>query len=170
MTSLVAISAGDSPTSKTRALAAAGLELHGGGELVELLSLSAEGLLGRHDDAAVAAAVDAAIAADVLLVASPVYRATYTGALKAFFDRFPPDSLRSTVTVLAATAIAPAHFLSLDTGMRPLVTSLGGWASPSVVYAVGDDFVDGVPGADLRSRLGAALAEASTVADALRRP
>ena len=43
---LVAVHAGESSTSRTRALAAAALELGGGGELVELSQLPAEGLLG----------------------------------------------------------------------------------------------------------------------------
>src|SRR5579884_113306 len=36
-----------------------------------------------------------ALAADLLVVASPTYKATYTGLLKAFVDRFPPNALRA---------------------------------------------------------------------------
>lgn len=163
MTSLVAVSAGDSPTSKTRALAESAIELHGGGTLIELLSLPADALLGRAKDAAVDDAVELATGAEVLVIASPTYRATYTGALKAFFDRFPADSLGSTACVLAGTAGIKEHFLSLDTGMRALVASLGGWSVPTVVYAIGEDFVDGRPGDALRDRMAAALAEADAI-------
>ena len=156
--SVVAISAGDSPTSKTRALAAAA-----GGALIDLLSLPADGLLGRSPSADVDAAVAVAAGASTLVVATPVYRATYTGALKAFFDRFPADALRGTAVVLCETSVSRDHYLSLDTGGRSLVASLGGWTVPTVVYAVSADFVDGSPGPDLLALLRQALDEAASV-------
>src|SRR5688572_10170549 len=128
---LVAVSAGDSPGSKTRALASAALVLSGGGELIDLHELPADALLGRADDDLVADAVAASMAADVLVVATPVYRATYTGALKAFFDRFPYGGLSATAVVLAATAGAAEHFLALDTGLRAMIASLSGWTVPT---------------------------------------
>ena len=158
MTDVVAVSAGDSPTSKTRALAAAA-----GGRLIDLLDLPADGLLGRAPSPDVDEAVAAAAAASTLVVATPVYRATYTGTLKAFFDRFPTDALRGTAVVLCATAGSRDHFLSLDTGGRALVASLGGWTVPTVVYAVSADFVDGEPGPELRALLQRALDEAARV-------
>jgi len=163
---LVAVSGADSPTSKTRALVAAVVEERGG-QLIDLLDLSADGLLGRREDAAVATAVETASNADVLIVATPVYRATYTGAIKAFFDRFAPRALARTAVVLVATAIAKEHFLSLDTGGRALIASLEGWTVPQVVYATGDDFVDGGPGDDLLERLRAAVDQAERLAAAI---
>jgi FMN reductase len=159
--SLVAVSAGDSAVSKTRALAAAAIEVQGGGELVDLSSLPADALLGRATDAATTAAVEAASRAGILLAATPVYRATYSGTLKAFFDRFAPNALAGTAVVLAATAIAPEHFLSLDTGMRPLIASLGGWSVPTVVYATGTDFTDGSPSDRVLDNPRTALSEAA---------
>jgi FMN reductase len=157
---LVAVSAGDSPTSKTRALARSALDIEGGGRLLDLIELPAEGLLGRRPDPAVDEAVASASSAGILVLATPVYRATYSGALKAFLDRFPTDALVRTAVVLCATAAAPAHFLALDTGGRALVASLGGWTVPTVVYATGRDFEDNTPGAALLDVLGSALAEA----------
>jgi len=165
--SLVAVHAGESASSRTRAVAAAALELGGGGELIELAQLSADGLLGRTDDAEVAGAVSAAAAADVLVLASPVYRATVSGALKAFLDRFPTGALAGTAVVLAATAAVPEHYLSLDTSGRALVASLEGWTVPTVVYATSADIVDGVLSPTLRDRLARALAEAAAVSDGL---
>ena len=158
MSSLVAISAGDSVGSKTRALAAAA-----GGRLIDLLALPADGLLGRATSAEVDEAVVAASGASMLVVATPVYRATYSGALKAFFDRFATDALRGTAVVLCATAGSRDHFLSLDTGGRALVASLGGWAVPTVVYAVSADFVDGEPGPAVLATLRQVLDEAASI-------
>jgi FMN reductase len=161
---LVAVSSGDSATSKTRALAVAALDIGGGGLLVDLVDLSADGLLGRHPHPEVDHAVAAASAADVLVLATPVYRATYSGTLKAFLDRFPADALHTTAVVLCATAATPAHFLALDTGGRALVASLGGWTVPTVVYATGQDFAEGVPGSSVLETLRTALGEARALA------
>jgi len=165
---LVVVSSGDSPTSKTRALANAAIELGGGGRLIDLVELPADALLGRRQDWAVDDAVGAASSAGVLVLATPVYRATFNGALKAFLDRFPTDALLRTAVVLAATAGSPAHFLSLDTGGRSVVASLGGWTVPTVVYATGADFTDGHPGPALLESLGAALGQARSLAAVFR--
>jgi FMN reductase len=160
---LVAVSAGETPTSKTRVLALAALDAGGGGQLIELTDLSAEGLLGRSADRAVEEAVVAAADASILVLASPVYRATVSGALKAFLDRLPTQALEGTAVVLVATAGSPLHYLSLDTSGRALVASLGGWSVPTVVYATGADFQDGVPSSALLDTIARALAEAAAV-------
>jgi FMN reductase len=162
--SLVVVHAGESASSRTRAVALAALEIGGGGELVELSALSADGLLGRSADPDVDAAVAAASGASILVLASPVYRATVSGALKAFLDRFAAGALAGTAVVLIATAAIPEHYLSLDTGGRALVASLDGWTVPTVVYATSGDVVDGVVGEAVRERLARALDEARIVA------
>ena len=162
--SLVVVSSGDSPTSKTRALAAAALDLGGGGRLIDLIGLSADALLGRrHDDVV----DDAVAAASVLVLATPIYRATFNGTLKAFLDRFPADALSRTAVVLAATAATPDHYLSLDTGGRSVVASLGGWTVPTVVYATGADFTDGRPSDPVVAILRTALDQATSLSAAL---
>jgi len=161
--SLVAVSSGDSPTSKTRALAEAALEVGGGGRLIDLIDLPADALLGRRQDDAVDDAVAAASSASVLVLATPVYRATFSGALKAFLDRFATDALARTAVVLAATAGGPTHYLALDTGGRAVVASLGGWTVPTVVYATSADFHEGRPSEPVVDNLRAALAQARVV-------
>ena len=164
--SLVAVSAGESATSKTLKLVAG--EVTGrGGRVIDLSQLDANGLLGRSDDPAVADAVAAAAAASVLVVATPIYRATYTGALKAFFDRFQTGALAKTAVVLVATAGIADHFLSLDTGGRALVASLEGTTVSKVVYAISADFVDGEPKPELLDKLRAAIDQAEAVAASL---
>jgi FMN reductase len=164
---LVVVSSGDSATSKTRALANAAVELGGGGLLVELVELPADALLGRVQDQAVDDAVAAALSAGVLVLATPVYRATYNGALKAFLDRFPTDALARTAVVLVATAASPAHYLALDTSGRAVVASLGGWTVPTVVYATGADFTTDGPGPAVLENLSVALGQARSLAAAL---
>jgi FMN reductase len=167
--SLVVVSAGESATSRTRALADRALALGGGGRLIDLADLSADGLLGRRPDAEVDDAVQAAAAASVLVLASPIYRATVSGAMKAFLDRFPTAGLSGTAVVLVATAAAPQHYLALDTSGRALVASLDGCTVPTVVYAISADVVDGRPSAELDARLARALAEGAQLAEGLAR-
>jgi FMN reductase len=162
--SLVVVHAGESASSRTRAVALAALDAGGGGELVELSELSADGLLGRAADPEVEAAVAAASAASILVLASPVYRATVAGALKAFLDRFPTGGLAGVAVVLVATAAVPEHYLSLDTSGRALVASLEGWTVPTVVYATSGEIVDGKVSDAVRERLVKALDEAALVA------
>jgi FMN reductase len=163
---LVAISAGESATSKTLNLVAGEVRARGG-RVIDLSQLDGNGLLGRTEDADVADAVAAAASASVLVVATPIYRATYTGALKAFFDRFQPGALAKTAVVLVATAGIPDHFLALDTGGRALVASLEGTTVSKVVYAISADFVDGVPKPELLDTLRAAIDQAEAVAASL---
>jgi FMN reductase len=164
---LVAVSSGDSATSKTRALAVAALEVGGGGRLIDLIDLPADALLGRRQDDAVDDAVAVAASASVLVLATPIYRATFNGSLKAFLDRFEANALARTAVVLAATAGGPAHFLSLDTGGRSVVASLGGWTVPTVVYATSADFTDGQPSSAAVDALRTALAQARALGDAI---
>ena len=162
--SLVVVHAGESASSRTRAVALAALDAGGGGTLVELSELSADGLLGRAADPEVEAAVAAASAASILVLASPVYRATVAGALKAFLDRFPTGGLAGVAVVLVATAAVPEHYLSLDTSGRALVASLEGWTVPTVVYATSGEIVDGKVSDAVSERLVKALDEAALVA------
>lgn len=76
------------------------------------------------DDSAVAHEVERVLAADVLVVASPTYKATYSGLLKAFLDRVGTGALTgSAVPVLLGGA--PNHTLAIDTHFTPLLQELG---------------------------------------------
>ena len=160
---LLALNASHSATGSTRALADLAVVRNGEGRVVDLVSLSAAGLLGVGSDEEVSALLVDIAAADVLVLATPVYRATYSGIAKVVFDQLPQDALRGTAVVLAATAAGPGHFLALDTGGRALVASLGGWTVPTVVYASKADFDGGVPSDVVARAFDDALDEARRV-------
>ncbi len=161
---VVALNGSPSRPSRSRTLAARALELAGGGRLVDLAELDPGALLALRSDPAVDEVRDAVGASDVLIVATPVYRATYTALTKTIFDLLPMEGLRGTVVVPIASGYGPEHSLSVDHGLRPLVASLGGWTTPTGVYAtradVGDD---GTIAPALDERLGRAVAEALAV-------
>ena len=49
---------------------------------------------------------------DLVVAASPTYKASYTGLLKAFLDRYGNDGLAGTVAVPVMTGAAPVHALT----------------------------------------------------------
>jgi FMN reductase len=165
--SVVAVNGSPSPTSSTSALAHAAIELAGGGVVVNVGDLDADALLLRGEHESLRAALETITNATTLVLATPVYRATYSGLLKLVLDQLPPNALRGTAVVLAATAASELHFLALDTGGRSVVASLGGWTVPTVVYATPEGFVDKVPTEKTIGLLRRALREATTITTAL---
>jgi FMN reductase len=62
---------------------------------------------------------------DLIIVASPTYKATYTGLLKSFLDRYGNNSLGTTVAVPVMTGAASIHALAPEVFLRPLLVELG---------------------------------------------
>lgn len=152
----VAISGSPRAPSKSKTLAEAlirALEQHGyTPSMVDVATLPAEALLARTS----APEIDAAIAdvgrAQIVIAATPTYRALYTGALKCFFDLMPPEHLHGKICIPVQTAASLAHFLAIDHGLKPLFASLGGVAIDGV-YATDDQFLDGAPNEKLMERI-----------------
>jgi FMN reductase len=160
--SLVSLNGSHSASSSTHAVATLAAELYGSGEIVDLVTLDPAGLIGTSPSPDVAGLLAAIAEASILVLVTPIYRATYSGLLKVVFDQLPAGGLKGKAAVLAATAGGPAHYLALDTGMRSLVASLDGWTVPTVTYATPADF-DEVkhPSDNVRASLEAGLAEAA---------
>jgi FMN reductase len=62
---------------------------------------------------------------DFVIVASPTYKASYTGLLKAFLDRYAHDGLGGVTAIPVMTASAPEHALAVEFTLRPLLVELG---------------------------------------------
>jgi len=88
-------------------------------------------------------------ASDVLIAASPTYKATYTGLLKVFFDRYSNNALAGTVAVPVMTGAAPIHALAPELHLRPLLVELGATTPTRGLYVTEAQFddLDGVIGA-----------------------
>src|SRR5204862_5262839 len=95
------------------------------------------------------APLETATWAQISFAGTPVYRATYSGLLKVFFDLLPQDGLIGKVGVPIVTGHGAAHSLSVDHGMRPLFASLGATVVASGVYATSAQFQDGKPSPEL---------------------
>ncbi len=166
----VGISGSPSKTSKSRMLVEyvlAQLAARGATtQLVDLAALPAEPLLGRGTSAAVAGAIEATTRAGIIVAGTPVYRATYSGLLKVFFDLLPQDGLIGKIGVPLVTGHGLAHALSIDHGLRPLFASLGATVIAGGVYATSQQFTDGKPGRELLQAVDRAVAETLALATA----
>lgn len=86
--------------------------------------------------------VQAVEAADLLVVGTPVYRASYTGALKHVFDLVNHETFAGKPVLLAATGGTPLHGLVTEHQLRPLFGFLNALTLPTTIYATEDDFAD----------------------------
>lgn len=80
--------------------------------------------------------------ADVLVVATPVFRGSYTGLFKHFFDFIHQDALIDKPVLLAATGGSERHALVIDHQLRPLFSFFQARTLPLGVYASDKNFVD----------------------------
>ncbi len=59
-----------------------------------------------------------------VLIATPIYKAAYTGMLKSFLDVLPQFGLSGKSVLPLATGGSIAHVLAIDYALRPVLTSL----------------------------------------------
>lgn len=104
------------------ALAAQQLEV----QRLNVRDLPAEDLLhARMDAPAIKEALALVERAQGVVVATPVYKAAYSGILKAFLDLLPQFGLTGKVVLPLLTGGTLAHVLALDYALRPVLMSMG---------------------------------------------
>ena len=147
---IVAVSGGLQRPSKSAALAEHLLDLIADEipcqqrliQIGEIAPQLAGAVWRSHLPAAVEQALAAVEQADVLVVATPVFRGSYTGLFKHFFDFINQDTLIDKPVLLAATGGSERHALMIDHQMRPLFSFFQARTLPLGVYATDNDFVD----------------------------
>jgi FMN reductase len=131
---------------------------------IELRNLPPAALLHANaSDAHVATALAGVAAADLVLVATPIYKAAYSGLLKVFLDLLPQDGLRDKIVLPLATGGSLAHLLALDYTLRPVLGALGARHILDTVFATDSQFDTDArfmrePHAEVTQRLSRALA------------
>lgn len=101
--------------------------------VVDVIDLGA-GLLG-WGDAAVSDAVRTVAGSDLVVVASPTFKATYTGVLKLFLDQFGTgDGLAGVVAVPLMLGAGPAHALAPEVFLKPVLVELGATVVAPALY------------------------------------
>ena len=107
--------------------------------VIELADLT-DGLFAWGDPA-VATAKQTILSSDVLVVASPVYKASFTGLLKAFLDQFGHDELAAMATVPLMVGGGAVHTLAVEQQLRPVLIEIGA-SCPTRGLFVQDDSLD----------------------------
>lgn len=92
-------------------------------EVVELSDHATE--LFTWPSEAVAAVSERVAQSDLVVFATPTYKATYTGLLKAFLDRYPGDGLEGVVAIPVHTGGDLAHSMGPTFTLAPLLAELG---------------------------------------------
>lgn len=90
-------------------------------------------------------ALEVILSADALVVASPVYKGSYTGLFKHLIDLIDPQALLGKPVLLAATGGGDRHALVIEHQLRPLFGFFEAQTLPTGVYAADRDFTDGQP-------------------------
>ncbi|CUR60797.1 NADPH-dependent FMN reductase [metagenome] len=107
---------------------------------IDLAELGA-GLLDPAD-ATTSAAIRSVQESQLVVVASPTYKAAYTGLLKLFLDRFPSNGLAGVVAVPLMLGAGPRHALAPEHTLRPVLVELGATTPTRGLYLLDSDFDD----------------------------
>jgi len=130
MSLIVTISGSPGAASRTsalttrvgRALAGQGFEV----ESINVRDLPAADLIHAATDApALQPALALVERARGVVIATPIYKASYTGVLKTFLDLLPQFGLLDKVVLPLATGGTLAHVLAIDYALRPVLHALG---------------------------------------------
>ena len=130
MPSVITIAGSPSPQSRTARLAQLVDDtLRAEGFTVDRLNvrdLPAEDLMhARFDAPAIKDATARLERAEGVIVATPIYKAAYSGILKTFLDLLPQFGLTGKTILPLATGGSIAHVLAIDYALRPVLASLG---------------------------------------------
>lgn len=163
---MLVVSVSGSPSPKSRSgvlLAHASRWLHKHGVSVtpvRIRDFSAEDLLfARFDSPQVHDFIEAVRQADGLLIATPVYKASFSGASKTLLDLLPERALHGKVVLPLATGGSMAHMLAVDYALKPVLSALKSQEVLHGVYAIdsqvsyGEDDLGGVLDEALTERL-----------------
>ena len=142
--SIVALAGSPSANSRSTALLRHVLERFAESQArheIVLRDLPAAALLRADgDDPAIRRACEQVAAARLVVIATPIYKAAYSGLLKTFLDLLPQDALRGKTVLALGTGGSPAHLLALDYALKPVLAALGARHILDTVYATDAQF------------------------------
>lgn len=87
--------------------------------------------------------IESVRSADGVIIASPVYRGSFTGALKNLLDHLPIEALAGKPVGIVAMGATQHHFLGVDWHLRDVLAWFGALVVPTSVYLASSDFVEG---------------------------
>lgn len=145
---VIAISAGLSDPSTTRMLAdritaAVSAQLDATVDTVSLRELAhdiTDATLTGFASPRLQQVLDTVMAADALIAVTPIFKASYTGLFKSFFDALEADALIGKPVIVAATGGTARHSLAIDFAMRPLFAYMQSMVVPTGIFASPHDW------------------------------
>lgn len=97
-------------------------------------------LLEWGDDG-IAAAVETVAGSDLAVIASPTYKATYTGVLKTFLDKFAGGTgMQGVVTVPVMVGGGWNHALAAELTLKPVLAELGATTALPGLFLLESEF------------------------------
>ena len=87
-------------------------------------------------------AVERVAACSLLVVASPTYKAAYTGLLKAFLDWYPTTGLSGVTVVPVMVGAGAQHALAVEVHLRPVLVEIGASIPTRGLYVTEDRLDD----------------------------
>ncbi|MGR6116092.1 NADPH-dependent FMN reductase [Aeribacillus composti] len=106
-------------------------------DYIQVVQLPAEDLIkAKFDSEAILNANQKVEQADGIIIASPVYKAAYTGVLKTYLDLLPQKGLLGKTILPLFIGGTLAHLLSIDYALKPVLSTMGGRYILGGVYAV----------------------------------
>lgn len=97
-------------------------------------------LYGQSADSHIRNFIEQIALADALVVTTPIYKGTFTGALKALLDILPQYALRQKIVLPMATGGSMAHLLALDYSIKPVLSILGSSAILPGLFITDDQY------------------------------
>ena len=82
-------------------------------------------------------------AADAYIIGTPIYRGSYTGALKNLLDHIPVEAFMGKVAGLVGNAYTDHHYLSIDQELKPVLAWFNMHIVPGSVYVRADQMQGG---------------------------
>jgi FMN reductase len=108
--------------------------------VIDVVRLGA-GLLALGDPA-VTAAVASVRECDLLVVASPTFKASYTGVLKCFLDQVPGGGLAGITAFPVMLGAGPGHAMAPEVMLRPVLVELGASCPARGLYLLDTAYQD----------------------------
>lgn len=97
-------------------------------------------LTGRTASPAVHEAQATVLAADGVIVVTPIYNGSFSGLFKLFFDCLDPRTMTGRPVMLAATGGSPRHSLVIESSLLPLFYYFKSLIVSNSVFAATTDF------------------------------
>lgn len=105
--------------------------------IIEIQDLPSEALVHADwNSSAIVHANQWVAAADLVIVGTPIYKASYTGLLKTYLDLLPVDALRGKVVLPIAIGGTMAHLLAIEYALKPVLSALGARRIEQGVYGL----------------------------------